>query len=181
MAITEIKIGGLGGQGVILTGHVIGQAAAIYDAKHATMTQAFGPEARGSACSSQVIISDERILFPYVTRPDILVVLSQDALVRFLPDLREGGTLLYEKDLVSLEGVERDMKAIGIPATRFAEELGKRQCTNTVMCGFFAAVSGVVSEKAMRESVKASVPERTVDLNLQAFEKGFAFGKDALP
>ena len=95
--------------------------------------------------------------------------LGLDALVAIGGD----GTMAATNGLQQL-----GMKAVGIPATRLAEELGKRQCTNTVMCGFFAAVSGVVSEKAMRESVKASVPERTVDLNLEAFDKGFAFGKN---
>jgi 2-oxoglutarate ferredoxin oxidoreductase subunit gamma len=77
MATTEIKIGGFGGQGVILAGMIIGKAAALYDQKDATLTQAFGPEARGSACSAQVIVSDNAILYPYVTRPDIMVTLSE--------------------------------------------------------------------------------------------------------
>ncbi len=177
MGFTEIRIGGLGGQGMIMTGHIVGQAAAIFDDKNATMTQAFGPEARGSACSSQVIISEQRILFPYVTRPDILVIFSQDALTKFLPGLRKGGILLYEEDLVTLEkeDLERDMQATGIPATRFAEELGKRQCTNAVMCGLFAATCDVISKDSMRKSLAKAVPERTIDLNLKAFDIGYAY------
>ena len=89
MSVTEIKIGGFGGQGVILTGIIVGQAAAIYDDKYSTMTQAFGPEARGSSCSSQVIISEDKILYPYVTNPDVLVVMSQDACTRFAPALKQ--------------------------------------------------------------------------------------------
>ena len=97
MSVTEIKIGGFGGQGVILTGIIVGKAAAIFDDKYSTMTQAFGPEARGSSCSSQVIISDEKILYPYVTAPKVLVVMSQDAYTRFAPQMSQDddALLLY--------------------------------------------------------------------------------------
>ncbi|MBI4645316.1 MAG: 2-oxoacid:acceptor oxidoreductase family protein, partial [Bacteroidia bacterium] len=96
----EIKIGGLGGQGVILSGLVLGKAASIYDDKFATMTQSFGPEARGSACSAQLIIGDTQILFPYVKKPEILVVMSQDAYNKFIPELSPDGILITEEDLV---------------------------------------------------------------------------------
>ena len=119
MSVTEIKVGGFGGQGVILTGIIIGKAAAIFDDKYSTMTQAFGPEARGSSCSSQVIISEDPILYPYVTAPKVLVVMSQDAYTRFAPQMSQddAALLLYEKDLVKLDTVKGlKAKAYGIPA-----------------------------------------------------------------
>lgn len=183
MEITEIKIGGFGGQGVILTGIIVGQAAAIYDNKYSTMTQAFGPEARGSACSSQVIISDEKILYPYVTHPDVLVVMSQDACARFAPQLKKDGksVLLYEKDLVKLEGMGCEkVKSYGIPATRFAEELGRKMVLNIVMVGFFTAMTKLISADAVRQAVKDSVPRGTESLNLSAFDKGYDYGLELL-
>ena len=179
MSITEIKIGGLGGQGVILTGIIIGRAASIYDDKHATLTQSFGPEARGSACSAQVIISDERVAYPYVVRPDVLVVMSQDAADRFTPELKDTGVLLYEQDLVKAPSLPGSVRAFSIPATRFAEQLRRRMVLNIVMAGFFTAVTGVVSLDAMRKSVEVSVPKGTEQLNLEAFERGYEYATEA--
>ncbi len=175
--VTEIKIGGFGGQGVILAGIIVGKAAAIFDKKDATMTQAFGPEARGSACSSQVIVSDGRILYPYVHRPHILVTMSHDAFAKFGPELRDDGMLLYEEELVQPAGLPAAVKTYGIPATRIAEELGKKMVLNIVMVGFFAAVTNLVNVEAMRQAVKSSVPRGTEDLNLKAFDRGYEYGK----
>ncbi len=178
MSATEIKIGGFGGQGVILTGMIVGRAAAIHADMYSTMTQAFGPEARGSACSAQVIISEERILYPYVVHPDVLVVMSQEAATKFIPELRDDGKslLLYEEDLVNLDKIDFKAKAFAIPATRFAEEIGRKQVLNIVMVGFFTAVSKLLSADAVRDAVKASVPRGTESLNLGAFDKGYEYG-----
>lgn len=177
MGLTEIKIGGLGGQGVILSAIIIGKAAALFDKKQASMTQSFGPEARGSACSAQVIVSDERIDYPYVTKPDVLIVMSQEAYNKFVPDLKDDGILCYEEDLVKPGELPPTVKAYKFPATRVAEELGRRMVLNIAMVGFFAAVSNVVQEDAMRQSVVKSVPPGTEDLNLKAFSEGLKRGK----
>lgn len=176
MATTEIKIGGFGGQGVILAGMIIGKAAALYDKKDATLTQAFGPEARGSACSAQVIVDDGKILYPYVTRPDIMVSLSQDAYNRFGPELKEDGTLIIEQDLVKTPDLPKKVKVYGVPATRIAEELGRKMVLNIVVVGFFAAVTKLINVDAMRQAVKSSVPAGTEELNLKAFDRGYQYG-----
>ncbi len=176
MARTEIKIGGFGGQGVILSGYIVGRAATIYDNRHATMIQAFGPEARGSACSVQLIVSDEPIAYPYITRPEILVVMSQEAYSKFSPELTPGGLLITEKELVSVHGLRKDIRHIEIPATRIAEELGKRMVLNIVMMGFLSAVTEIAGVDAMREAVRVSVPRGTEELNLRAFERGHEYG-----
>jgi 2-oxoglutarate ferredoxin oxidoreductase subunit gamma len=181
MERTEVKIGGFGGQGVILTGYVIGKAASIFDQKHATMTQAFGPEARGSACSSQVIISDEAILYPYVKKPQVMVVMSQEAFVKFSPQLDPRGTLLIEEELVEVKGLPPTVKIFGIPATRIAEELGKKVVLNMVMAGFFTAMTDLVTKNAMRKAIETSVPKGTEPLNLMAFEKGYEWGLKKRP
>jgi 2-oxoglutarate ferredoxin oxidoreductase subunit gamma len=179
--MTEIRIGGLGGQGVILCGIIIGKAASIHDGKHATLIQSFGPEARGSACSAQVILSNEAIGFPYVKSPDVLILMSRDAYRQFAPQLRPGGLVLYESDLIAADGgLPSGARALGIPATRFAEELGRRLVLNIVMVGFFAGVTGLVSREAVEKAVLDSVPKGTEDLNMRALKKGFEYGREMI-
>src|ERR1019366_6633627 len=103
LGLTEIRVAGFGGQGVILAAIVIGKAAAIFEGAYATMTQSFGPEARGGSSAAQVILSGEPILYPYVTQPDILVVMSQEAYKVFKPQLKPGGILIVEQDLVRID------------------------------------------------------------------------------
>ncbi len=173
---TEIRVAGFGGQGVILAGMIIGRAAAIHDGKYVTLTQSFGPEARGSACSVQVIVSTERILYPYLTQPDVLVAMSQEAFTRFAPELKPGGLLLYEQDLIRLDGLRPEVQSFGIPATRLAEELGRKLVLNLVMVGFTTAVTGIAKPEALRTAIPESVPPGTETLNLAAFEKGLEYG-----
>jgi len=180
MSRTEIKIGGFGGQGVILSGYIIGRAASIYDNKYATMIQAFGPEARGSSCSAQIIVSDQPIAYPYITAPNIMVLMSQEAYSKFSPELVSGGTLITEEELVVPQHLRSDVKHYSIPATRFAEELGKRIVVNIIMMGFTTAICGVVHEKAMIDAVKASVPKGTEEFNFLAFIKGLEYGRKLL-
>jgi 2-oxoglutarate ferredoxin oxidoreductase subunit gamma len=179
MAKTEIRLGGLGGQGVILCASIIGKCASIFGGKQATLIQAFGPEARGSACSAQVILSDEAIGYPYVKTPDVLVLMSQDAYNQFIPQLKPGGLVLYEEELVAIDGkLPKGAKAVGIPATRFAEELGRRLVLNIVMVGFFAGATNLVSWEAIEQAVRSSVPKGTEDLNLKALKKGYDYGRE---
>ncbi len=178
--LKELRIAGFGGQGVILATHILGRAAAVHENRYATMTQSYGPEARGGAASAALVVSDEPVLFPYVSHPDILVVMSQEAYTRFTPEVKEGGCLLVEEDLVRLDGKAQGLRIYGIPATRFAEELGKKMVLNVVMTGFLVAITGVVSAEAARKAVEESVPARFRELNLQAFDKGFAYGKELL-
>ncbi len=180
MRLTEIRIAGFGGQGVILSAVVLGKAASIYEDGFATMTQNFGPEARGGACSAQLVVSDSPVLYPYVTQPDIMVVMSQEAYNRFAHDLKPGGTLIVEEDLVRVSHLNGNRKIFSIPATRFAEELGKRMVLNSVMVGFFTAVTSLLSEDAVRQAVADSVPIASCDLNLKAFAKGFSYGNKAM-
>ncbi len=176
MPLTEIRIAGFGGQGVILSAMIIGKAAAIYEGGYATLTQSFGPEARGGASSAQVILSGEPILYPYVTQPDVLVVMSQEAFTRFCPELKEGGRLIVEEDLVRLQDLRSGIRVHSVPATRLAEELGRKMVLNVVMVGFFAAVTAMLDPEALRKAVADSVPPPTRELNLRAFDKGFDYG-----
>ncbi len=180
MRLNEIRIAGFGGQGVILSAVVLGKAASIYENGFATMTQNFGPEARGGACSAQLVIADSPVLYPYVTRPDVLVVMSQEAYNRFAPELKPGGMMIIEEDLVRVSDVKGERKVYSIPATRFAEELGKRMVLNAVMVGFFTAVTKLLSAEAVRKAVADSVPANFRELNLKAFDRGLEYGSTTL-
>ena len=179
MQLTEIRIAGFGGQGVILSAIVLGRAASIHQGAFATMTQSFGPEARGGACSAQLILSDSPVLYPYVSQPDILVVMSQEAYSKFVPELKDGGTLIVERDLVRVDDLKPNTRVYSVPATRLAEELGKRMVLNVVMMGFFAAVTHLLDPDAVRKAVADSVPASFRDLNLRAFDKGLEYGTTA--
>jgi len=176
MVMTEVKISGFGGQGVILSAHILGKAASIFDGRQATMTQAFGPEARGSSCSAQVILSDDLIRYPYVRNPEVLVSMSQEAYTRFSPEVAKGGMVLVDEDLVKVGDEKKHFNVYPIPATRYAEELGRKLVLNIVMFGFFTAMSGCIKKESALEAVLDSVPKGTEELNSNAFNKGYDHG-----
>lgn len=178
MSQREIRIAGFGGQGVILCGMILGRAATIYADRFATLTQSFGPEARGGACAVQVIVADKPVLYPYVTSPDILAVMSQEAAGKFVQELRPGATLIVEEDLVSLKQTPEGVLLRKVPATRLAEEIGPKIVQNIVMVGFITAVTGLLPVDAVRQSIRRSVPEGTETINLMAFERGYRYGME---
>lgn len=180
MQLTEIRIAGFGGQGVILAATVIGKAASIFEGRYATMTQNFGPEARGGAASAQVVLSDSPILYPYVTQADILVAMSQEAFTRFAPELKPSGMLIVEKELVRVSEMKPGTRVYSVPATRLAEELGRKMVLNVVMVGFFGAITCLIDPDALRSAVADSVPKAYKELNLRAFDKGFDHGTKVL-
>lgn len=174
----DIRFSGFGGQGIIKSGMLIGKAASIYDNKFATLTQSFGPEARGGACSAQVVIDNNRVLYPYIVTPEILVAMSQEAYEKFIGDPKKGSIVLTDTDLVKPKTQRKDVKMFSIPATRIAEEMGNRIFANVVMVGFFTAITGIVSIEAMKKALPGSVPERFIDKNIEALEKGYNYGKE---
>ena len=179
MSVTEIRIAGFGGQGVMLAANIVGRAGCIYADGYATMTQNYGPEARGGASSAALVLSDEPILYPYTTRPDILMVLSQEAFTRFTPEMNPNGMLLVEQDLVRVTGIPSATRVYSIPATRMAEELGKKIVMNVIAVGFFAAKSRLLTKEAYRGAIADSVPAAARELNLRAFEAGYEYGLNA--
>ncbi len=176
MPLTEIRVAGFGGQGVIMAATVIGRAVCIHEQKYATMTQNFGPEARGGACSAQVVLSDEPVLYPYVTGTDVSIIMSQEAFTKFGGEIKPDGILLVEQDLVRVSNVKTGVRVYGVPATRLAEELGKRMMLNIVMVGFFGAVTGLVAPEALKAAVLDAVPPHTREANVKAFQAGYQYG-----
>jgi 2-oxoglutarate ferredoxin oxidoreductase subunit gamma len=173
----EILVAGFGGQGIVLIGSILGKAAAIHDLKHATMIQAYGPEARGGSCSSQVIISEEEIAYPYVQEPQVLMCMSQEGFEKNVGSLLAGGLLIWDTDLVKTGELDSRWTAYHIPATRFAEKLGNKMMANIVMLGFLSALSDVVQPDSLRQDVLSSVPAKTKDMNATAFERGREYGE----
>ena len=181
----ELRFTGFGGQGIILAGYITGKAAAIYANLYATLTQNYGPESRGGASSAQLIISDETIFYPNITHPDILVAMSWEGYAKYKDELKPGGILLIDEDLVKIAGPETkpgvsangvkrtDVKIARIPATRLAEQLGKKMVANIVMLGFVAGQTNLLPKKAMEEAIKTSVPPASIELNMKAFNLGF--------
>jgi len=168
----EIRISGFGGQGVGLFGVVLGRALSIYQDLNVVMTQAYGPEARGGASNANIVVADRTIDYPFVQKADVLVALSQESYTRFRPEAKADALLIIESDLVTLDLGDR---AVGIPATRVAEGLGRRIVTNVVMLGFFTSVVDLVSHSAVEKAIAASVPPTTLMLNKKAFEMGYTY------
>ncbi len=176
----DIRFSGFGGQGIIKSGILVGKAASLFDDKFGTLTQSFGPEARGGACSAQIVVDDSPVLYPYIGAPEILVTMSQEAYEKFTDDLVPGGILLTDTDLVKSQQFRKDVKVYSIPSTRLAEELGNRIFANVVMIGFFTAITQVVSPEAMKKAIPGAVPGRFIDINIEAFDRGYNFGLDQL-
>ena len=173
---TEVRFSGVGGQGIVLAGRLLGKAAALFDGKHAVCTQSYGPEARGGASRADVVISDAPVDYPFVRDADVLVVFFQEAYAKFQPRLRPGSMVILDNELV--QHVDGDENTFGLPATRIAEELGSRLATNVVMLGYLIGKTGIVSRKSAEESIRATVKKSVVDLDLQALDAGIQAAKD---
>jgi 2-oxoglutarate ferredoxin oxidoreductase subunit gamma len=175
----EVRLSGFGGQGIIRSGEIIGKAAVLYDGKFATFTQSYGPESRGGACAAQVAIADDpvELSYPHVIDPSILVLMSQGAYNKYAADFRRDGLLIVDEDLVDLDEATEGVQLLKIPATRLAEQIGRRIVANVVVLGFVAAVTDIASPDAIKQAVLDSVPRGTEELNTRAFDTGFEYGQ----
>jgi len=174
----ELRFSGSGGQGILLAAAIVAEGAAALG-KHVVQTQSYGPEARGGASKSEVIVSDDDIDFPEVHTPDINLVLSQAAYVKYAADTRPGGLLIYDSGLVEPDAAADGMVLCGLPFTQAAtDELGKKVVTNIVALGAFVAVSGVLPADAVQQAVLNRVPARFRELNERAFQLGLRLAGD---
>lgn len=169
----EIRFSGSGGQGLILAGVIFAEAAAIYDGINAVQSQSYGPEARGGASKSEVILSDETIDFPKATSIDLMLALTQEACTKYCGDVKEGGTVLVDEDFVR-DVPAGDYNVIRLPIIRTASEaIGKAFVANIVAIGAIAAITGRVSREAVEKAVLSRVPKGTEDLNRKALSAGY--------
>jgi len=174
----EVRISGFGGQGIVLAGVILGRSAALYDGKNAVQTQSYGPEARGGASKSEVVISEEEIDYPKVIKPDVLVCMSQQAFDKYGRDIKDEGTVIVDRDLVTVPEnfYNGNVKLYKIPFTDIAyKDIGLKIVANMVMLGALVRITGVVSKEAMRKAILDSVPKGTEKKNLIAFEKGYDY------
>ena len=172
MAQTDLTIAGVGGQGSILAGVILGTAAVTFDGKYATQTQAYSSELRGGFAAAWVIISDEPIEFPRVTQPDILVAQAQDSINRFGEVLSPDGILIVDSDMV--HEIPPNVKQLyKVPATTIARnEIKIAVAANMIMLGALYKITGIVSRKALEQAIAAAVPEGKEQVNLEAFNLG---------
>ncbi len=177
---TEVRISGFGGQGIVLAGVILARAAAIYNKSEATQTNSHGAESRGGACSSDVVLSDERIDYPMCLNPDVLVCMSPESATRYVPTLKEGGVLVVDEDLVPEIPAGKYSRVIKIPATRVAnEEMKKKVVANVVMLGALIGIDPVVARASVEKAVLDSAPQGTEDLNMAALRRGYELGEAA--
>jgi len=177
---TEIRFAGFGGQGIIRSGLILSMAVCIYGDKNAVQTQSYGPESRGGSCKSEVVIADEEIDFPKVDNPDIVVIMSQEAYHKYVSTTKKGATILVDPNRVTDRSDPASTKIYDIPATKFAEEMGKTIVANVVMLGALTVITNIVTPEAMKKAVLRNVPRGTEKLNMAAFEKGYGYGKQLL-
>jgi 2-oxoglutarate ferredoxin oxidoreductase subunit gamma len=174
----EIRLCGFGGQGLILAGVILGRAACVYSEYNAVQTQSYGPEARGGASKSEVVISDKEIGYPGVEQPDILVVMSQQAWEKYGSAYKEESTIIIDSDLVKTNKIEK--RIYKVQATKIADNLGAKIVANMVMLGALVGITGVVPKDAMEKAIIDSVPKRTIELNRHAYAEGFKEGRKEL-
>jgi 2-oxoglutarate ferredoxin oxidoreductase subunit gamma len=171
----EVRFSGFGGQGIILSAVILGRAAVMYDNKFAVQTQVYGPEARGGASMSAVIIDDAAILYPEVSDPDIYVIMSQEGFEKYGANARESAVMLIDSALVHSRP---KCRYIEIPATQEAKQTLKKDIVaNIVMLGALVAATHVVSETALKKAILDSVPKGTEELNQKAMQIGLQLGK----
>ena len=176
----EIRLSGSGGQGLILAGKILAEAAAIYEGRNAVQTQSYGPEARGGASKAEVVISDGEIEYPKAIELDLLLALTQESCLKYFPDLKKGSILIVDSSAVK-DLPDGDYKVYAAPITEIAvEKVGKAVVTNIVALGILTRISGVVSEESMKKAILARVPKGTEELNMKAFNEGVKTGKELL-
>ncbi len=172
----EVRISGFGGQGVVLSGNIIGKAASIFTRGFAALTQSYGPESRGGSCTAEVAISNEPVDYPYVRSPQVQILLSQEAYVKYGQNAPPETLVIVDAELVDVDPNQKP-PPLSIPASRMAlEEIGRPVVANIITLGFLAAVSDIVSVEALRNAVLDSIPAGTEDINTKAFELGYNYG-----
>jgi 2-oxoglutarate ferredoxin oxidoreductase subunit gamma len=170
----EIRIAGFGGQGIVLSGSILGKAASLYDSGYAALTQSYGPESRGGSCRAELIVSDEPIEYPYLTHPQIQVLLSQEAYKEFINNGSKDTLVIVDSDLVTIDR-SKEPKPLDIPASRMAQELGRPVVANIIMLGFLTATVDIVSRDSLRKAILDTIPAGTEEFNMKAFELGYNY------
>jgi 2-oxoglutarate ferredoxin oxidoreductase subunit gamma len=174
----EIRLAGFGGQGIITIGRILGTAFTVYDKLNSVNTQSYGPESRGGACRTEVVVSDGDINYPYVRKADIFVALSQPAFDNYINDLKKDGKLLIDQNAVDTGAACDTVQRFELPTVELAHGVGSVKYQNAVALGaLYPLLNNIVKESSLRQALSENVPEKTVSDNLKAFERGLAYIK----
>ena len=168
----EAKFAGFGGQGIILLGHIYGKSVALGSELYSSFTQSYGPEARGGACSANIILEDKFVSYPGVTNLNYIVFMSQESYTVYKKYINDKTVIIIDEELVK---VEKDhlQRVLKIPALKIAIKTGRKIVANMVMLGFFTAVTELVSREAMEKALEDTLSPKVISLNLKAFTTGF--------
>jgi 2-oxoglutarate ferredoxin oxidoreductase subunit gamma len=175
----EIRIAGFGGQGIVTIGRILGEAFSIYEGKNSVNTQSYGPESRGGACRSEVVVSDGEIHYPNVRKADLFIALSQVALDTYIADLREGGILLLDPHSVK-NVLHRDKyRVYEVPTMEIAHDIGGVKFQNSVALGaLFPLIAHMIKVSSIRQAISGNVPPKTVETNMEAFQRGMNYAEE---
>lgn len=174
----EIRIAGFGGQGIVTIGRILGEAFSLFEGKNAVLTQSYGPESRGGACKSEVVVSDKEIHYPNVRKADVLVALSQVALDTYYADLKEGGILLVDPKSVKNVPDRDNYQVYEVPTMEIAYTVGEVKFQNSVALGaLYPLIAHLIKDSSLREAISKNVPPQTVERNIEAFNRGMSYVK----
>jgi 2-oxoglutarate ferredoxin oxidoreductase subunit gamma len=180
MSRFEVRIAGLGGQGIVTAGVMIGRAASVFGGKNVTLAQSYGPESRGGASKVEVMVSDEKINYPKVRKPSLIAIMSQEAYRKNVEDLVGDTIVIIDPDMVQESQVNHTAKTFKVPATRIAERLGKKIVANMVLVGAIIGLTDMVDTAAVEKAISKYTPRGTEQLNLNAFKSGYDFARSLL-
>jgi len=175
----EIRIAGFGGQGVVTIGRILGEAFTIYEDKNSVNTHSYGPESRGGACKSEVVVSDGEIHYPNVRKADLFIALSQVALDTYIADLKGGGILLIDPDSVKDVPSRNKYRVYEVPTMKIAHDIGGVKFQNSVALGaLYPLIAHMIEESSLRQAISNNVPPETVEINMGAFERGMRYAEE---
>ena len=180
MSRCEVRIAGLGGQGIVTAGVMIGRSASVFGGKNVTLAQSYGPESRGGASKVDLIVSDEKIDYPKVRKPSLVAVMSQEAYRKNIADMNGNTILVIDPDMVQEDPSDHIARIYRVPATRTAEHLGKRIVANMVLVGAIIGLTNVVETMAVEKAISKYTPRGTEELNLNAFRSGYEHARKLL-
>ena len=180
MSRFEVRIAGLGGQGIVTAGVMIGRAASVFGGKNVTLAQSYGPESRGGASKVEVIVSDEKINYPKLRKPSLVAVMSQEAYRKNVDDLTGDTIVIIDPDMIQDNQLNHTAKTYRVPATSIAEHLGKKIVSNMVMVGAIIGLTNMVETAAVEKAIAKYTPRGTEQLNITAFKSGYDFAQGLL-
>ncbi len=176
----QVRLSGFGGQGIVLAGIILGEAVSLYENRFAVQFQSYGPEARGGASRSEVVISNEEIDLLELIEPDVFLALSQQAFDKYIGDAHEEALVIVDPDYVS-NVPSSSRKVFAVPVSKIArEQIGKNLVINMVALGALAAITGLVSVDALKKAISARVPPGTEEINLKAVRAGYESAREMI-